>query len=90
MRNIRQINDRNQITLPVSILRSVGLKHGDYIEVKARGSELVLKHKKVEDVFSDEDWDALDKLVRRQVKAREYTEYSSVSRARAHLKKTKK
>jgi len=90
MGNIRRINFRNQITLPVKILRSVGLKYGDYIEVKARGSELVLKKKKVGGTLSYDDWESAEKLVRSQVKAREYTEYSSVSRARAHIKKTKK
>jgi AbrB family looped-hinge helix DNA binding protein len=90
MKNIRQINDRNQITLPPYILKSVGLKQGDFIEVEARETELILKPKSIDDVLTESDWNTLDKLVKKQIKAKEFKEYHSIAKAKLHLKRIKK
>lgn len=90
MKNIRQINERNQITLPAYILKSVGLKHGDFIEVEARETELILKPKKIDDALTESDWNTLDKLVKKQIKAKEFKEYPSLSKAKLHLERIKK
>jgi len=84
---MRQINQKNQVTLPAHLLKSLGVKSGDFIEVELKGSNLILKPKRVEDVFTKADWKALDELVTRQVKAKEFTEYSSPEKARSHIKK---
>ena len=90
MRNIRQINERNQITLPAHILKVVGLKQGDFIEVAVKDTELVLKPKRMDDALTERDWNDLNKLVQKQIKAHAYTEYTSPSKARVHLKKAGK
>ena len=87
MGKLRQINDRNQITIPANLLKSVGLKPGDLLELEARGTNLILKPRKLEEPLESEDWKALDQLVSRQVRDKEYTEYPSPRKARSHLKK---
>jgi len=90
MKNFRQINERNQVTIPANILRAVGLKPGDIVEVEQRGLELTLKPRKMEEQFHEEDWEALGELVNKQVKSGDYKEYPSVAEAREHYKKGKR
>lgn len=88
MAKLRRISDRNQITLPPSVLRDAGVGPGELFSIEARDGKIILEPKRLADAaFAPEDWSALDKLVRRQVKSREFVEYSSPLAARKHLRR---
>ncbi len=87
MNKLRQINQKNQITLPAGLLKAAGIKPGDFLEPTARGSEIILKPVRLEESFCEDDWEALEECVCRQVKKKKYKEYSSLKDAREHLKK---
>jgi len=87
MNKLRQINGKNQITLPAGLLKAAGIKPGDFLEPTARGSEIILKPVRLEESLCEEDWEALEACVCRQVKKKKYKEYSSLKDAREHLRK---
>lgn len=88
MAKLRRISDRNQITLPPSVLRDAGVGPGELFSIEARDGMIILEPKRLaDDTLAPEDWAALDKLVRRQTKAKEFTEYSSPFEARKHLRR---
>jgi AbrB family looped-hinge helix DNA binding protein len=39
-----RISDKNQITLPVEILRSIGLQSGDFVEFRVEEGAVVMTH----------------------------------------------
>ncbi len=87
MGKLRQINERNQITIPASLLKSIGAKTGDLMEFELKGENLVLKPRKIEEKLEAQDWDNLDELISQQVKKGNYREYSSPHKARGHFKR---
>ena len=88
MAKLRRINDRNQITLPPSVLRDAAAGPGALFSIEARDGKIILEPKRLaDDALAPEDWSALDKLVRRQVRAREFAEYSGPLAARRHLRR---
>lgn len=88
MAKLRRISDRNQITLPPSVLRDAGVGPGELFSIEARDGVIILEPKRLaDDALAPEDWSALDKLVRRQTKAKDFTEYSSPFEARKHLRR---
>ena len=91
MATLRRISYRNQITLPPSVLREAGMGYGSLVEIEARDGKIILEPKEVrEKGLAPEDWEAMDRLVRRQVKAGEYTEYASPQEAKKHFKRLRK
>lgn len=88
MAKLRRISDRNQITLPPSVLRDAGVGPGELFSIVARDGKIILEPKRLaEEDLAAEDWASLDKLVRRQVKAREYADYPNPMAAREHLRR---
>jgi AbrB family looped-hinge helix DNA binding protein len=83
---LRQISRRNQLTLPAEVLSALGLRAGDWVEVSAEGTALVVRPKLVEDPCTQEDLRAFDRLVRRQRKAGRYREFSSAGGALRHVR----
>ena len=59
---LKQLGERNTITLPKKILEHIGLKPGDYVEITDDGRRIILTPKVIEDVFTDEEWEKLEKL----------------------------
>ena len=91
MASLRRINERNQVTLPPGILRDAGMEQGALVAIEARDGKIILEQKRLAgEEFSAEDWGAMDKLVRRQVKAGSFTEYPSPLEARKHLRRPRK
>ena len=91
MATLRRISYRNQLTLPPSVLREAGLGYGSLVAIEARDGKIILEPKEVrERDLAPEDWDALDRLVRRQVKAGEYTEYPDPGKAKKHFQRPRK
>ncbi len=88
MPKLRRISDRNQITLPPSVLRDAGVGPGELFSIEARDGKIILEPKRLaDDALAPEDWSSLDKLVRRQVKAREFAEYPGPLAARKHFRR---
>ena len=89
MTRLRKINERNQITLPPDVLRDAGLTQGELVAIEARDGKIILEPKRLaeDDQLSARDWSALDRLVRRQVKAGLFTEYATPRQAREHLRR---
>jgi len=87
MPKLLRVSQRHQITLPPSVMREAGLTEGSYVAVEARGGKIILEPKAVNEAgFSGEDWEAIDKLVARQVRSRRYVEYADAKAAKKHLK----
>ncbi len=89
MAALRKINERNQITLPPDVLREAGLAQGELVAIMACDGKIILEPKRLaeDDALSAKDWLALDRLVKRQVKANQFTEYANPRLARAHLRR---
>ena len=49
MAELVQVRKKAQVTLPLSVRRKLGIEEGDYMDVQVRGSEVVLKPKKLVD-----------------------------------------
>lgn len=88
MATLRRISYRNQITLPPSVLREAGVGYGSLVEIEARDGKIILEPKEVKEKgLSPEDWDAMDRLVRKQVVARGFKEYANPKEAKKHFKR---
>ena len=91
MASLRKINERNQVTLSPDVLRDAGMEPGSLLSIEARDGKIVLERRTLaEDDFSEADWAAMDKLVKRQVKTGKYAEYSNPADARRHLRRLSK
>jgi len=88
---LRQISKKRQITLPPEVLKDTGSKPGDYLEVLSEKGKIILIPKTVEDKFlTDEEWDKLDKLVKKQRRQGKYTLYTNAEEAKKHSRKLMK
>ena len=88
MKVLRQVNSRNQITLPPRVMKQARIRPGDYVEIVGEEGEVVVRPMTIsEKGLSDEDWDKLERLVKKQVAAGAVREYDSVARAKRHLRK---
>ena len=88
MKVLRQVNSRNQITLPPRVLKQAHIRAGDYVEIVGHEGKVVVRPMEISDKgFSDEDWDKLERLVKGQVAAKAVREYDSVAKATRHLRK---
>ena len=88
MGKLRRINERNQVTLPPDVLRDAGAAQGSLVSIVACDGKIVLEPKRLaDDELGAADWAALDRLVKKQLKAGEYTEYPNPRAARKHLAK---
>ena len=87
MRKLLRVSDRHQITLPPAVLKDAGVGEGSYLEIRVREGKIVLEPTELsEKPLSAQDWEKLDQLVKKQVRNRQYSEYSSPKEAKKHLK----
>ena len=90
MAKLLRVSDRHQVTLPADVLREAGVTEGSYVAVEARGGKIILEPKVMgEGSLSEHAWDALDRLVNKQVKAGRFTEYENPKEAKEHLKRAR-
>ena len=61
---VEKLKGNNTLTIPKTILKHVGLKAGDYVEVTDDGYKIVIMPKIKEEDFTDEEWEKLEKLSR--------------------------
>ena len=91
MRYLRRLSERHQITIPPSLMEEAGIPEGSMVSIVAENGRLVLEPRTVaEEGLSQEDWKAMDALVRRQEAAGDFKEYPDPASAKAHLKKLRK
>lgn len=87
MRKLLRVSQRHQITLPSSVLRDAGIAGGSYLEIQVRDGNIVLEPKELAGKsLSGEEWDKLDRLVKKQISRRQYSEYADPQEAKKHLK----
>lgn len=90
---LRKLNQRNQITLPQSVIKQLGVHEGDFFYVHYENKRVVLNPvaitEKGETLATDE-WEKLEAHVAEQTKNKEYTEYANLAEARKHLFKRMK
>lgn len=88
MSKLLRVSDRHQITIPPSVMRDAGLSEGSYVAIEARGGRIILEPKALapEGKLSKEDWEEMDALVQRQLRAGQYAEYANPKAAKKHLK----
>jgi AbrB family looped-hinge helix DNA binding protein len=60
-----RVKGKYQVTIPAEIRKELNLKVGDYLEVEARGSSIVLRPKAVIDREKEEAWERLKELLER-------------------------
>ena len=86
---LRRMRDRHQITIPPTILREAGaLAPETLFLISVDEGKIVLEPRKV---VSGGDWDAedfdlLEKLVKKQLQSKSYTEYDNPKAAKKHLR----
>ena len=82
------VRARNQITLPRAASAQAHIRPGDILELVVDGGALILKPRRLEEeTYTNDELDKLEKLVRRQVRRKQYTDHDTVDGARAHLRK---
>ena len=79
---VRQISGRNTITLPKEVLERIGVGAGNFLEISEDGRQIILTPKVLEDLFSDEEWEKFEHIVKE-----EGTIYSNAEDAKAHLRR---
>lgn len=78
---VRQLSQRKTITIPTEILEHIGSKPGDFFEITDDGYRIILIPKVIEDRFTEEEWEKLDRLARDKGKV-----YESAAHAKEHLR----
>ncbi len=78
---VRQLSQRNTITLPSKVLKEIGSKPGDFFEIKHDGTCIILVPKAIVDKFTALEWDKLGKLSKEKGKL-----YKSAKDAKGHLR----
>ena len=82
---LRTVNERRQITLPPKIMKRVGVKIGDYLEIKPDKDRIVLIPKSIEDKFlSRTEWKKLEELVKKEHSQKKFTSYTQPNKAKKH------
>ena len=79
---VRPIRERNTITLPKKILDGLGIAPGDFLNITLEGNRIVLTPQNMEDSFTEEEWEKLEKLAKGKAKT-----FRSGDDLKAHLKK---
>ncbi|MBM3705654.1 MAG: AbrB/MazE/SpoVT family DNA-binding domain-containing protein [Actinobacteria bacterium] len=78
---VRQLSNRNTITIPSEILKHIDAQTGDLFEITDDGYRIILIPKIVEDKFTKEEWEKLEILASDKGK-----QYSSTTDVKNHLK----
>ncbi len=59
---VRQLSQRNTITIPSKVLKQTDSKPGDLFEIENDGNRIILIPKLVEDKFTESEWEKLGKI----------------------------
>jgi|GEM_PF-3829419 len=92
---LRTIGVKNQLTIPPWMVREIGGRSGDYLELLPRKQDhaillrLVRPTPVTDEEYSEKDLAALRRLVDQQEAKGEYTRYDTLDGAIRHLKRKK-
>jgi AbrB family looped-hinge helix DNA binding protein len=78
---VRQLSQRNTITIPSKVLKQIGSKPGDLFEIENDGTRIILVPKLIEDKFTELEWEKLAKILKEEGKT-----YKKAEDAKKHLK----
>lgn len=78
---IRQLSQRNTITIPQKVLKEIGSKPGDLFEIENDGTRIILIPKTIEDKFTELEWKKLGKIAKEKGKL-----YKNAEDAKKHIK----
>jgi bifunctional DNA-binding transcriptional regulator/antitoxin component of YhaV-PrlF toxin-antitoxin module len=78
---VRQLSQRNTITIPLKVLKKTGSKPGDFFEIANDGNRIILISKTIEDKFTESEWGKLAKIAEEKGKL-----YKNAEDAKTHLK----
>jgi bifunctional DNA-binding transcriptional regulator/antitoxin component of YhaV-PrlF toxin-antitoxin module len=78
---VRQLSQRNTITIPPKVLEEIGSKPGDFFEIENDGTRIILIPKTIEDKFTELEWKKLGRIVKEKGKL-----YKNAEDARGHMK----
>ena len=88
---LRRLSDRHQITIPPKLLRDAGLPEGGRYSIQAEPGRITLEPKEVSDrELEEKDWKVLETLLKKQARAKEFTEYPNPQAAKSHLRRLRK
>lgn len=92
MKNRATVSERGTITIPEPIRKRIGIHSGDLIEFLLKGNYIIIRHLIVKQpdektFLSDNDWNKFDILVQKQLKKRQYKNYSDLEKAKLHSRK---
>jgi len=88
---LRQVNKKNQITLPNEICKKLGIHGGDYVKIQVVGNASVIVPIDIsEKDFSLTEVKTMNADITRQIKSGESTKCKDLSSAKKHLKRPKK
>lgn len=79
---LRQLNQKNTITIPHTILKEIGVKPPVDFKITHNGQYIILIPKDREDIFTENEWAKLEKLSRKKGKI-----YTSPKDAKNHIRK---
>lgn len=90
---IRPIGKRNQVTIPVQLLKGLRLHPGDLVNFRQEKEGILMKP--VEVVERDEDWtkeelDAMERLFEKQKEKKDYVRFNDPKSALNYLRKIMK
>jgi AbrB family looped-hinge helix DNA binding protein len=94
MKNISTVSERGTITIPLSIRMRTRIKPGDIMQFEPERDKIILRHLIVkrldtEDSLSDDEWNNFDKLITKQLKKKQYTQYNDLNKAKKHSRNLK-
>lgn len=87
---VRQLNDRNQITIPVRILSRIGVKAGSHLAIQEKNGTITIRPVTFTESGAEPsqvEWGKLKVFVDQQIAKGEYTEYRSPEAAKKHLRR---
>ena len=89
MKDRAVVSERGTITIPEPVRQKAGIRPGDLIEFHPKGNEIILKHLVVKhseenSFLTDNEWDAFDNVMKKQLKKGQYTSYDDLQKASLH------
>ena len=88
---LRQVNKKNQITLPNEICKKLGIHGGDYVKIQIVGNTSVIVPMDIsEKDFSAMEVKAMNADITRQMESGKNTKCKGLPEAKKHLKRLKK
>lgn len=87
---IRPIGKRNQVTIPVQLLKGLRLHPGDFVGFSSRREGILLKPVEVvekEETWTQEELDTMERQLTEQTRKKEYTRFPDSQSALKYLRK---